>query len=171
MPFHSSSFYLHSPGHSPAGHDTADANLQKLTQLVNKESNLIEKVTFASVSLILLLCYGYLFTDILAWQLQLYSGLYFNYFFSSELHCVERREEYCIIWKEELMKPYTKNIFLIQPKEHCLAGVHSNRGVVSFHKHTFSEEGGECIGQNSEIVLQIKTDHQLSLLPAAFCSN
>ncbi|XP_055555162.1 metaxin-3 isoform X2 [Falco biarmicus] len=31
-------------GHSPAGQDTADANLQKLTQLVNKESNLIEKI-------------------------------------------------------------------------------------------------------------------------------
>ncbi|XP_030114466.1 metaxin-3 isoform X1 [Taeniopygia guttata] len=30
--------------HSPAGQDTADANLQKLTQLVNKESNLIEKI-------------------------------------------------------------------------------------------------------------------------------
>lgn len=50
MPFHSSSFYLHPPGHSPSGQDTADANLQKLTQLVNKESNLIEKVTFTSVS-------------------------------------------------------------------------------------------------------------------------
>ncbi|OXB63328.1 hypothetical protein ASZ78_015663 [Callipepla squamata] len=31
-------------GHSPSGQDTADANLQKLTQLVNKESNLIEKM-------------------------------------------------------------------------------------------------------------------------------
>ncbi|XP_074934693.1 metaxin-3 isoform X3 [Phalacrocorax aristotelis] len=43
-------FRLTVSGHSPAGQDTADANLQKLTQLVNKESNLIEKVTFASVS-------------------------------------------------------------------------------------------------------------------------
>ncbi|XP_030049085.1 metaxin-3 isoform X1 [Microcaecilia unicolor] len=31
-------------GFSPAGQDTVDANLQKLTQLVNKESNLIEKM-------------------------------------------------------------------------------------------------------------------------------
>ncbi|KAK1174266.1 metaxin-3-like isoform X1 [Acipenser oxyrinchus oxyrinchus] len=31
-------------GLSPAGQDTVDANLQKLTQLVNKESNLIEKM-------------------------------------------------------------------------------------------------------------------------------
>ncbi|POI22722.1 hypothetical protein CIB84_013530, partial [Bambusicola thoracicus] len=42
-------FLPYSLGHSPSGQDTADANLQKLTQLVNKESNLIEKVTFASV--------------------------------------------------------------------------------------------------------------------------
>lgn len=167
MPFHSYSFCLHSPGHSPAGQDTADANLQKLTQLVNKESNLIEKVIFASVSLILLLCCGYLFTDILAW---LYSGLHFNYFFSCELRGVERQEEYCIIWKEELMKPCTKKVFL-ESKEHCLAGVHTNRGVVSFCKYTFSKEGGKCVGQKSEMVLQINTDHQFSLLPAACCSN
>lgn len=38
-------FLPYSLGHSPSGQDTADANLQKLTQLVNKESNLIEKVT------------------------------------------------------------------------------------------------------------------------------
>ncbi|MEE6458488.1 hypothetical protein FKM82_000306 [Ascaphus truei] len=31
-------------GTSPAGHEAVDANLQKLTQLVNKESNLIEKM-------------------------------------------------------------------------------------------------------------------------------
>uniref|UniRef100_A0A2D4FBM3 Metaxin glutathione S-transferase domain-containing protein n=2 Tax=Micrurus corallinus TaxID=54390 RepID=A0A2D4FBM3_MICCO len=31
-------------GTSPGGQDTVDANLQKLTQLVNKESNLIEKM-------------------------------------------------------------------------------------------------------------------------------
>ncbi|XP_015671917.1 metaxin-3, partial [Protobothrops mucrosquamatus] len=31
-------------GTSPEGQDTVDANLQKLTQLVNKESNLIEKM-------------------------------------------------------------------------------------------------------------------------------
>ncbi|XP_053263822.1 metaxin-3 isoform X1 [Podarcis raffonei] len=31
-------------GATPAGQDTVDANLQKLTQLVNKESNLIEKM-------------------------------------------------------------------------------------------------------------------------------
>ncbi|NWV86414.1 MTX3 protein, partial [Dasyornis broadbenti] len=37
-------FRLNVSGHSPAGQDTADANLQKLTQLVNKESNLIEKM-------------------------------------------------------------------------------------------------------------------------------
>ncbi|XP_035748703.1 metaxin-3 [Egretta garzetta] len=37
-------FRLTVSGHSPAGQDTADANLQKLTQLVNKESNLIEKM-------------------------------------------------------------------------------------------------------------------------------
>ncbi|XP_014114313.1 PREDICTED: metaxin-3 isoform X4 [Pseudopodoces humilis] len=37
-------FRLTVSGHSPAGQDTADANLQKLTQLVNKESNLIEKI-------------------------------------------------------------------------------------------------------------------------------
>ncbi|KAJ7400040.1 Metaxin-3 [Pitangus sulphuratus] len=37
-------FRLSVSGHSPAGQDTADANLQKLTQLVNKESNLIEKM-------------------------------------------------------------------------------------------------------------------------------
>ncbi|XP_074876394.1 metaxin-3 isoform X2 [Buteo buteo] len=37
-------FRLTLSGHSPAGQDTADANLQKLTQLVNKESNLIEKI-------------------------------------------------------------------------------------------------------------------------------
>lgn len=131
---------------------------------------MIEKVTFASVSLILLLCCGYLFTDILACQLQLSSGLDFNCFFSSELCCVGMREEYYIIWKEELMKPCSKKLFLIQPKEHCLAGVHTNR-VVSFHKCTFSKEGCKCIGQNSEMVLQIKTDHQLSLLSAVCCSN
>lgn len=34
-----------SPGSAPpASQDAVDANLQKLTQLVNKESNLIEKV-------------------------------------------------------------------------------------------------------------------------------
>ncbi|XP_025929556.1 metaxin-3 [Apteryx rowi] len=37
-------FRLAVSGHSPAGQDTVDANLQKLTQLVNKESNLIEKM-------------------------------------------------------------------------------------------------------------------------------
>ncbi|NWR23018.1 MTX3 protein, partial [Emberiza fucata] len=37
-------FRLTVSGHYPAGQDTADANLQKLTQLVNKESNLIEKM-------------------------------------------------------------------------------------------------------------------------------
>ncbi|NWI33145.1 MTX3 protein, partial [Sula dactylatra] len=37
-------FRLTVSGHSPAEQDTADANLQKLTQLVNKESNLIEKM-------------------------------------------------------------------------------------------------------------------------------
>lgn len=37
-------FLPYSLGHSPSGQDTADANLQKLTQLVNKESNLIEKM-------------------------------------------------------------------------------------------------------------------------------
>lgn len=31
-------------GSPPASQDAVDANLQKLTQLVNKESNLIEKV-------------------------------------------------------------------------------------------------------------------------------
>lgn len=31
-------------GSSPTSQDAVDANLQKLTQLVNKESNLIEKV-------------------------------------------------------------------------------------------------------------------------------
>uniref|UniRef100_A0A8C0V3I4 Metaxin 3 n=1 Tax=Cyanistes caeruleus TaxID=156563 RepID=A0A8C0V3I4_CYACU len=166
-------FRLTVSGHSPAGQDTADANLQKLTQLVNKESNLIEKVTFASVSLILLLCCGYLFTDILAWQLQLYSGLYFNYFFSSELCCVERREEYYIIWKAELMKPCSKKVFLIQPKDHCLAGVHSNtrRSGIFTQAHIQQRKGGKCIGQNSENFLQIKTDHQLSLLSVACCSN
>lgn len=41
------SFSDFSPGFSgvsPAGQEMVDANLQKLTQLVNKESNLIEKV-------------------------------------------------------------------------------------------------------------------------------
>lgn len=33
-------------GISPAGQEMIDANLRKLTQLVNKESNLIEKVAF-----------------------------------------------------------------------------------------------------------------------------
>ncbi|XP_065512599.1 metaxin-3 isoform X3 [Caloenas nicobarica] len=37
-------FRLTVSGHSPAGQDAADANLWKLTQLVNKESNLIEKM-------------------------------------------------------------------------------------------------------------------------------
>ncbi|XP_019387734.1 PREDICTED: metaxin-3 isoform X1 [Crocodylus porosus] len=37
-------FRLSVTGFSPAGQDTLDANLQKLTQLVNKESNLIEKM-------------------------------------------------------------------------------------------------------------------------------
>ncbi|KAM8792477.1 metaxin-3-like isoform 2-T2 [Eudromia elegans] len=37
-------FRLGVSGHSPAGQDSVDANLQKLTQLVNKESNLIEKI-------------------------------------------------------------------------------------------------------------------------------
>ncbi|XP_027461589.1 metaxin-3 isoform X2 [Zalophus californianus] len=36
-------FRLSLGGISPAGQETVDANLQKLTQLVNKESNLIEK--------------------------------------------------------------------------------------------------------------------------------
>lgn len=36
-------------GISPAGQEMVDANLQKLTQLVNKESNLIEKVKFISI--------------------------------------------------------------------------------------------------------------------------
>ncbi|XP_046521394.1 metaxin-3 isoform X2 [Equus quagga] len=39
------SYFRHSLGGiSPAGQETVDANLQKLTQLVNKESNLIEKM-------------------------------------------------------------------------------------------------------------------------------
>ncbi|XP_077673101.1 metaxin-3 isoform X1 [Eretmochelys imbricata] len=37
-------FRLNVTGVSPSGQDTVDANLQKLTQLVNKESNLIEKM-------------------------------------------------------------------------------------------------------------------------------
>ncbi|XP_010602456.1 metaxin-3 isoform X2 [Fukomys damarensis] len=37
-------FRLSLGGISPAGQETIDANLQKLTQLVNKESNLIEKM-------------------------------------------------------------------------------------------------------------------------------
>ncbi|KAH0627991.1 hypothetical protein JD844_008630 [Phrynosoma platyrhinos] len=37
-------FRLQLSGVSPVGQDTVDANLQKLTQLVNKESNLIEKM-------------------------------------------------------------------------------------------------------------------------------
>ncbi|XP_068952430.1 metaxin-3 isoform X2 [Petaurus breviceps papuanus] len=37
-------FRLSFAGSSPVGQDTVDANLQKLTQLVNKESNLIEKM-------------------------------------------------------------------------------------------------------------------------------
>uniref|UniRef100_A0A8C8RVG7 Metaxin n=1 Tax=Pelusios castaneus TaxID=367368 RepID=A0A8C8RVG7_9SAUR len=37
-------FRLNVTGFSPSGQDTVDANLQKLTQLVNKESNLIEKM-------------------------------------------------------------------------------------------------------------------------------
>ncbi|XP_077900411.1 metaxin-3 isoform X2 [Ictidomys tridecemlineatus] len=37
-------FRLNLGGISPAGQETVDANLQKLTQLVNKESNLIEKM-------------------------------------------------------------------------------------------------------------------------------
>ncbi|XP_058584639.1 metaxin-3 isoform X2 [Neofelis nebulosa] len=37
-------FKLSLGGTSPAGQETVDANLQKLTQLVNKESNLIEKM-------------------------------------------------------------------------------------------------------------------------------
>uniref|UniRef100_A0A7N4V1Y3 Metaxin 3 n=1 Tax=Sarcophilus harrisii TaxID=9305 RepID=A0A7N4V1Y3_SARHA len=37
-------FRISLAGFSPAGQDTVDANLQKLTQLVNKESNLIEKM-------------------------------------------------------------------------------------------------------------------------------
>ncbi|XP_074851577.1 metaxin-3 isoform X3 [Carettochelys insculpta] len=40
----SSYFRLNVTGFSPSGQDTVDANLQKLTQLVNKESNLIEKM-------------------------------------------------------------------------------------------------------------------------------
>ncbi|KAI2538067.1 metaxin-3 isoform X4 [Macaca nemestrina] len=40
----SSYFRLSLGGISPAGQETVDANLQKLTQLVNKESNLIEKM-------------------------------------------------------------------------------------------------------------------------------
>lgn len=40
----SSYFRLGLGGISPAGQETVDANLQKLTQLVNKESNLIEKM-------------------------------------------------------------------------------------------------------------------------------
>nr|XP_036855863.1 metaxin-3 isoform X4 [Manis javanica] len=42
-------FRLSLGGISPAGQETVDANLQKLTQLVNKESNLIEKVKFTSI--------------------------------------------------------------------------------------------------------------------------
>ncbi|XP_052015692.1 metaxin-3 isoform X1 [Apodemus sylvaticus] len=39
------SYFRHGPGGiSPAGQEMVDANLQKLTQLVNKESNLIEKM-------------------------------------------------------------------------------------------------------------------------------
>ncbi|XP_044148088.1 metaxin-3 isoform X2 [Bufo gargarizans] len=37
-------FTEHAEGTSPAGQEAIDANLQKLTQLVNKESNLIEKM-------------------------------------------------------------------------------------------------------------------------------
>ncbi|KAG8598688.1 hypothetical protein GDO81_002706 [Engystomops pustulosus] len=37
-------FTEHTEGTSPAGQEAIDANLQKLTQLVNKESNLIEKM-------------------------------------------------------------------------------------------------------------------------------
>ncbi|KAJ8405618.1 hypothetical protein AAFF_G00315980 [Aldrovandia affinis] len=37
-------FVDRAPGSPPASQDTVDANLQKLTQLVNKESNLIEKM-------------------------------------------------------------------------------------------------------------------------------
>ncbi|XP_077142886.1 metaxin-3 isoform X1 [Ranitomeya variabilis] len=37
-------FTEHAEGTSPAGQEHVDANLQKLTQLVNKESNLIEKM-------------------------------------------------------------------------------------------------------------------------------
>lgn len=37
-----------SPGPPPPVQETVDANLQKLTQLVNKESNLIEKVLLLS---------------------------------------------------------------------------------------------------------------------------
>ncbi|XP_056397569.1 metaxin-3 isoform X2 [Hyla sarda] len=37
-------FTEHAEGASPAGQDAIDANLQKLTQLVNKEANLIEKM-------------------------------------------------------------------------------------------------------------------------------
>ncbi|KAM6111519.1 metaxin-3-like [Phoenicopterus ruber ruber] len=43
-------FRLTISGRSPAGQDTADANLQKLTQLVNKESNLIEKAVTQHLS-------------------------------------------------------------------------------------------------------------------------
>lgn len=44
------SSYLHlSPGPPPPVQETMDANLQKLTQLVNKESNLIEKVLLLSL--------------------------------------------------------------------------------------------------------------------------
>ncbi|GAB1298435.1 Metaxin [Apodemus speciosus] len=39
------SYFRHGPGGiSPAGQEMVDANLRKLTQLVNKESNLIEKM-------------------------------------------------------------------------------------------------------------------------------
>lgn len=51
------------------------------------------------------------------------------------------------------MKPCSEKVFLIQPKEYCLAGVHTNRGVGSFLKCTFSKEGGKCIGQNCKLRL------------------
>lgn len=46
-----STLLLLSSGPPPPIEETKDANLQKLTQLVNKESNLIEKVLLLSISL------------------------------------------------------------------------------------------------------------------------
>ncbi|KAH1169038.1 hypothetical protein KIL84_013628 [Mauremys mutica] len=60
-------FRLNITGFSPSGQDTVDANLQKLTQLVNKESNLIEKVIFLHLYFPLVLVTSLLFPAILAY--------------------------------------------------------------------------------------------------------